>query len=67
LPPRAFHRHLHRSLGWIRDRDRIVEEHHDAIARELVERSFELANERPEGTVVFPQEVEDLRRLTSTD
>jgi hypothetical protein len=33
---------------------------HDPVPRELVERSFELAHQRPQGAVIFPQEVEHL-------
>src|SRR5262249_8333201 len=39
--------HLDRALGRIGDRDGIVEEHHDPIAGELVERPLELADQRP--------------------
>jgi len=49
--------------GWVRDRHRVVEEHHDPIARELVERPLELADEWPQGAVVFAQEVKDLLGL----
>ena len=46
--------------GRVRDRHRIIEENHDPIARELVERSLELADERPQRAVVFAQKVKDL-------
>ena len=36
------------------------EEHHDPVARELVERPFELANERPQRAVVLAQKIENL-------
>jgi hypothetical protein len=49
--------------GRVRDRHRVVEEHHDAVARELVERSLEPADERPQRAVVFAQKVEDLLGL----
>jgi hypothetical protein len=41
------YRHFDGALGRVGDRDRIVEEHHDPIARELVECSLELADQRP--------------------
>src|SRR5262249_19238888 len=46
-------------------RHRIIEEHHDAVARELVERPFELSDERTQSAVVLTQEVEHLLRLGS--
>ena len=44
--------------GRVRDRHRIIEENHDPIARELVERSLELADERPQRAVIFAQKIE---------
>ena len=56
------HRHRHldsaRSAG-VGTWHRIVEEHHDPVARELVERSLELGDERPQHAMVFAQEIED--------
>ena len=55
LPPRGdqcarglahSHRHPDRALSRVRDRHRVVEEHHNAVARELVEGALELADER---------------------
>src|SRR5205814_5535437 len=59
------HRHCHvdRTRGRVWDRHRIVEENHDAVARELVERPLELAHERSQRSVVFAQEVEHLLGL----
>jgi len=48
------HRHLDRAFCRVGGRYRVIEKHHDAVARELVERALELANalsrphERPE-------------------
>src|SRR5262245_8662458 len=39
--------HPNRALGRVGDRYGIVEEHHDPIAGELVERALELADQRP--------------------
>src|SRR5205085_8488686 len=47
------------------DRYWVIEEHHDAVARELVERSFELAHERPQSAMVLTQELQHLLRLGS--
>src|SRR5205814_8677515 len=44
-------------------RDGIVEKDHDAVTGELVERTLEWANERPQGAVVFAEEVEHLFRF----
>jgi hypothetical protein len=44
-------------------RPRIIEKDHDAVARELVERALELADEWPQRTVIFAQKVEDFLRL----
>src|SRR6516164_769140 len=57
------HRHLDRALGWVRDGHRIIEEHHDPVARELVERSFILADQWPQSAVVFAQKFEHFFRL----
>jgi hypothetical protein len=54
------HRHPDRALGWARDRHRVVEEHHDPIARELVARPLELADQWPQRAVILTQEVPDL-------
>jgi hypothetical protein len=45
---------------WVGDRHRIVEEHHDAITRELVERSLELADKRTQRPMVLAKEIEHL-------
>jgi len=37
-----------RALGRVGDRDGIVEEHHDPVARELVERALVFGDERPQ-------------------
>ena len=49
LTRRLAHRHRHpdRALGWVRTGHRIVKEHHDPVARELVESTLELRDERP--------------------
>src|SRR6516164_9331829 len=54
-PGRLAHRHRHvdRARGRGRDRHRIIEEHHDPVTRELVERSLELADQWPQSTMVF--------------
>src|SRR6516164_5243362 len=59
------HRHLDRALGRVRDRHGVIEEHHDAVAGELIERPLVLADERPERSVVLAQAIEDLLRLGS--
>jgi hypothetical protein len=53
------HRHLDGALGWVGDGHGVVEEHHDPITRELVERALELADEWSQRAVVFAQEIED--------
>src|SRR5207248_7099230 len=57
------YRHFDRPLGGVRDRHRVVKEHHDPIARKLVERALELANKRPQRAVIFAQEIEHLLGL----
>jgi hypothetical protein len=47
------HRHLDRALGRVGTGHRIFEEHHDPVARELVERPFELTDERPQCAMVL--------------
>ena len=59
------HRHLDRALGRVGTWQGIVEEHHDAVARELVKRALELADQRPQGAVVFAQEFENFLGLGS--
>src|SRR6516165_1952314 len=49
------HCHLDRAFCRVRDRHRVVEEHHDPITRELVERSLELADERPQRAMVLAE------------
>ena len=46
-------RHLDRALCRIRAGHRIVEEHHDAVAGELVQRALELGDERPQCAMVL--------------
>src|SRR6516225_3454039 len=53
------HRHVDRALRRVGAWHRIIEEHHDPVARELVERPFELANERPQRAMVLAKEFED--------
>jgi hypothetical protein len=55
--------HLDRTLRWVGARYRIVEEHHDPVTGELVERPFELGDERPQRAVIFAQKFEDLLGL----
>ena len=64
LPHR--HRHFDCTFGRVVARDGIVEEHHDAIARELIECSLELSDERAQRAVIFAQEVEHFLRLGSS-
>ena len=52
------HRHLDGARGRFWDRHRVVEENHDSIAGELVERSLELADQRPQRAVIFAQKIE---------
>jgi hypothetical protein len=59
------HCHLHRAFGRVGTWHRIVEEHHDPIARELIERSFELGDERPQRTMIFAQKGADFLRFGS--
>src|SRR5207237_6607703 len=54
-----------RRLGLIRNGNGIIKKHHNPIARKLVECAFELADKRPQSTVVFAQEIEDFLRLGS--
>src|SRR5262249_60995004 len=65
LARRIAHRHRHpdRALGRVGARHWIVEEHHDPVARELVQRALELADKRPQSAVIFAQEFENLLRL----
>src|SRR6516162_2060128 len=67
LARRLTHRYrqLDRAFCRVGDRYRVIEKHHDAVARELVERALELANERPQRAVILPQEVEDFLGLGS--
>src|SRR5262245_55304995 len=55
--------HRDRTLGRVGDRYGVVEEHHDAIAGELVERPLELADQRPERAVILAQKIQHLLRL----
>jgi hypothetical protein len=50
--------------GGVGDRHGVIEEHHDPITRELVERALEPADERSQSAVVFLQEVEDFLGLS---
>src|SRR5215469_13590708 len=52
---RLAHRycHLDRALRRVRTGDWVVEEHHDPVARELVERPLELGNEGSQCAMVF--------------
>src|SRR4029077_20613763 len=52
-------RHLYRALSRVGTRHRIVEEDHDPVARELVERALVLADQRPQRAMIFAQKVED--------
>src|SRR5205814_4439202 len=45
--------HFDGPLGGVGDRYWVIEEHHDAVARELVERAFELAHEPPQSATVL--------------
>src|SRR5271163_610528 len=54
------HRHVDRAVGRVGGWDGIVEEDHDAIARELIERPLVFRDEWPQRAVVFAQEVEHL-------
>src|SRR5204862_5261483 len=62
---RLAHRdgHFYGTLGGVGARHRIIEEHHYAVARELVERAFELAHQRPQSAMVLTQELQHLLRL----
>src|SRR5262249_35643201 len=59
------YRHLDRALGWVGTWHRVVKEHHDPIARELIERALELADERTQCAVIFAEKVEYLLGLGS--
>ena len=52
------HRHLTARSAGVGAWNRIVEKHHDPVARELVERAHELGDERPQRAVVFAKEGE---------
>ena len=49
--------------GRVRDRHRIIEENHDTVAGELIERALILTDQRPQRAVVLVQEVEHLLGL----
>jgi len=40
--------HLHRAFSGVGAGQGIIEEHHDAVARELIERAFPASDDRPE-------------------
>src|SRR5262249_11436250 len=63
LPHR--NRHPDGAFGRVGDGDWVIEKHHDAVARELIERTFELCDERPQGAVVLAQEIKNFLRLGS--
>ena len=42
---------------------RVVEEHHDSVARELVKRAFELADQRSKRAMVLAKEGQDFLGL----
>src|SRR5262249_26261075 len=55
--------HLDRALRRVGTWHRVIEEHHDPVAGELVERALELADKRPQRAVILTQEFEDFFRL----
>jgi hypothetical protein len=59
LARRLAHRHRHPDCAQRRvgTRHRIAEEHHDPVARQLVERALEMGGERPQGAMIFTKEV----------
>src|SRR5262249_25818535 len=57
------HRHLDRSLRGVGAWHGIVEKHHDPVARELVERPLELADQGPQRAVILAQETQHLLGL----
>jgi hypothetical protein len=61
--PRASRRPFDGALGGVKAGYRIIEEHHDPVAGELVERALELPDERPQHAMVFAQEIEHFLRL----
>jgi hypothetical protein len=65
IEPLESTRHLDRALGRVGAEDGVVEEHHNPVARELVERAFELSDERPQRAMILAQEIEDLLGLGS--
>ena len=52
------HRHLDRALRRVGTRHGIVEEHHDAITRELIKRALILTDQRPQCAMVLAQEIQ---------
>jgi hypothetical protein len=58
------HCHLDRALRRVGTWHRVVEEHHDPVARELVERALKLARQWPQRAVVLAQKFEDFLRLS---
>src|SRR6266508_4569007 len=70
-PPRAQlchaiphrHRHPHRTLGGVRDRHRVVEENHHAVAGEPLQRALVLEDHPAHLAVVLAQHAHDLLRL----
>ena len=48
-------RHPHRPLGGVVALNRVVEEHHDPVAREPLERPFVGVDERPDGAVILAE------------
>src|SRR5215831_14152084 len=57
------HRHVDGAFGRIRAGHRIVEKHHDAVTRELVECPLELGHKRPQRAVILAQELKNFLRL----
>ena len=54
---------MYTARGRVRDRHRIIEENHDTVAGELIERALILTDQRPQRAVVLVQEVEHLLGL----
>ena len=54
---------LHRALGRIRAAQRVVEQHHQAVAQKAFQRAFVLVDERAEARVIFAQHGHDLLGL----
>ena len=57
-------RHPDRTLGRVVTRDRVVEEHHDPVTGEPLERAFVCVDQRPDGPVILAEHAHHFLGLT---